>query len=284
MKLVILAEGGFNHEVENITTDAEITTVNMLKLLDNPDMFKEDILKLKKLYIVGFDVENITGAIFGMMENPEAIAHLLGIDGSELPKFDIILSREIPTLETGDIVATPIIGGNVAIVRVNYKPKYNLERLINNSMLFSYQINEACTLVTDKGEFKFKPSSEHPETGWLFLPNIDRPVLVQGRNARLYGTSNYIHGLVTTIMHAAIDDKKKKMPPGLGDMDDKKRLEIAAIANTADAPLKGIDKEVKALIKSSRELKWPYNNEYWRGVRRGLLLDIRDTLKKHKLV
>tara|TARA_B100001057_G_scaffold463613_1_gene517839 strand:+ start:67197 stop:68027 length:831 start_codon:yes stop_codon:yes gene_type:complete len=275
MKLIILTEGGYNHDSSKLSGKTTVDILEMDKILDDPSRWAEDISKLTEIHVVGFDVENITGDLFGIMADSN-LEELFSMKKEDLPKFDVALTRKMPKLVTGDIVAIPMLGSRVAIYRINYDPVYNLTKMLEIPPLSSRNLLEGCKLKTPKATVQYVPNPRNPETCIIFPPKGARPITVVGKNAPVYGVAELFRN---KLVEGQIDNK----PPFNVEISDARLLELArmVIDNKQNGKLSKV--ENKLITEVTKEYVWPYSDSYWRGVRNGLMFDIKEALQKHGL-
>ena len=157
MKLIIITDSNLNHDTHKVTKDSEVTTFHISQWEKELKDMRPLLCNVTDLYVVGFDTEVVTMGLFTLLEDDGgALCELLGIEPDKLPKFNVILTRTLPNLSSGDMLVSNLVGGHVAVTRVNYDPKYVLDKLPEN-FFGALKLAERCKLTTDYGTVTYTP-------------------------------------------------------------------------------------------------------------------------------
>lgn len=275
MKLVILTEGGFNHDSSKLSGKTTVEVLEMGKLFDDPSRWAKDLSKLTEIHVVGFDVENITGELVGFLTGP-SLEEFFSMSKEQLPKFTVTLNRQMPKLVTGDIVAVPTLGSRVIIYRIDHDPVYSLDKMLKAPALHTLYLMDNCRLKTPKVTINYVPNPRNPETCILFPPKGARPITVVGENAPVYGVVGLLRGKI-------INDVCNNKGQFKEEVSDERLSELARMVIDGKQSGKVSKVESKLVAEVTKEYVWPYSGSYWQGVRYGLLFDIKEALQKHGL-
>lgn len=194
MKLIVITDSNLKHETHKVTKQSEVTTFHMSEWEKQLKAMKPVLCNVTDLYIVGFDTEVVTMGLFTLLDGDgEALCELLDLEPDKLPKFNVILTRELPDLGTGDILVSNLVGGHIAITRVNYDPKYILDKLPEN-YLGAMKLTERCKLTTKHGYVTYTPLNGGNLGFTLNFHNGAPPIICDVENIMHLGWAGLLKG------------------------------------------------------------------------------------------